>query len=82
MDAAPRSVIQRVLHHSNDFDVELGAGTAAPTEMPADRALVFEEMLGELAIDDGDLGVPDDVTAIEIAAFQQRNSHRLEISRR
>ena len=81
-DAFTRTFVERVLDDADDLDVELGLRAQPAAEPPADRALVAEEVLRELAIDDRDLRVLDDVRRPEVAAVEQLDAHRLEVAGR
>ena len=50
--------------------------------MPADSALIAKEVFREMLVDDGDLCVFPNIACVEVAAFQNRNSHCPEIAGR
>ena len=62
---------------------ELGVRAGAAADVLADGALAREEVLGEPAIDDRDRAVLVDVlSSAEVASFEKRHPHRLEVAGR
>ena len=80
--ALPRAFVERVGNDADDLDRQLGLRPTAPPETFADGARPLEEVLGETAIDDRHGGVLLEVHPREIAAFEERNLHRLEVAGR
>src|SRR5439155_7296941 len=76
-----RTLVQAILDYSDDFNVELGVGSTSPTQMAPDRALFAKIVSSEAAVDNGHLGILLHVARVKIAAFENGNSHGLEITR-
>src|SRR4030095_9475726 len=80
--AFARTFIERVGDHADDLDRQLRIRTTASSKKLPERALAFEEVVGEFLVDDCDSRLLAEVALPEVAPFDERNVHRFEITGR
>src|SRR5437762_12171101 len=72
--------VLRVLHQSDDFNIEVFRTTTACLHPLPDRIAPEIEFFRELLVDDRHLRRAVDIRSSKLAPYNQRNSHRSEVA--